>query len=81
LKKFFRVIVFLLLLFGCKSSTGPTTPEAVFVDTGDNPRDVGVNPTTNKIYVANWGSDNVTVIDGETNGTVTVAVGDYPQAI
>ena len=29
-----------------------------------NPRAVAVNPVTNKIYVANNGSDNVTVIDG-----------------
>ena len=34
-----------------------------------------MNPVTNKIYVANCGSDNVTVIDGATNVTTTVAVG------
>ena len=32
-----------------------------------------VNPTTNKIYVANRNSNNVTVIDGSTNATTTVA--------
>jgi YVTN family beta-propeller protein len=31
-----------------------------------------VNPATNKIYVANWGSANLTVIDGATNSTVLV---------
>ncbi len=30
---------------------------------------------TNKIYVANRGSNNVTVIDGATNATTTVAAG------
>jgi YVTN family beta-propeller protein len=37
-----------------------------------------VNPVTNKIYVANQGSANVTVIDGATNGTTTVAAGSTP---
>ena len=34
---------------------------------------MAVNPVTNKIYVANVGSNNVTVIDGATNATTTVA--------
>jgi DNA-binding beta-propeller fold protein YncE len=29
-----------------------------------NPSAVAVNSATNKIYVANWSSNNVTVIDG-----------------
>ena len=37
-----------------------------------------MNPVTNKIYVANECSDNVTVIDGATNATTTVAVGISP---
>ena len=36
------------------------------------PYAVAVNPVTNKIYVANGGSGNVTVIDGATNTTTTV---------
>ena len=39
---------------------------------------MAVNPVTNKIYVANHGSDNVTVIDGATNDTTTVAAGIGP---
>ena len=43
---------------------------------------VAVNSATNKIYVANSGSNNVTVIDGATNTvTDTVTVGTAPQAI
>ena len=34
---------------------------------------MAVNPVTNKIYVANYDSDNVTVIDGATNDTTTGA--------
>jgi YVTN family beta-propeller protein len=40
-----------------------------------------VNPVTNKIYVANSGSDNVTVIDGIDNSTTDVAVRDSPCAL
>ena len=81
LKKFLRVIAFFLLFFGCKILTGPTTPEVVFINTGDGPSDVCVNIVTNKIYVANSISANVSVIDGETNNTTTVAIGDNPMAI
>ncbi len=36
---------------------------------------------TNKIYVANSGSNNVTVIDGVTNSTATVSTGDSPMSV
>lgn len=42
---------------------------------------IALNPVTNKIYVANYASNTVTVIDGTTNTTTTVAVGTYPLAI
>jgi YVTN family beta-propeller protein len=42
---------------------------------------VAVNPVTDKIYVANSGSNNVTVIAGATNATTTVAVGRTPIAL
>ena len=42
------------------------------------PSAVAVNPVTNKIYVANYGSNNVTVIDGATNDTTLVAAGTRP---
>ena len=51
------------------------------VPAGTVPVAVAVNPVTNKIYVANSGSDNVTVIDGATNATTTVAAGTWPQAV
>ena len=34
------------------------------VAVGISPQAAAVNPVTNKIYVANFGSNNVTVIDG-----------------
>jgi YVTN family beta-propeller protein len=51
------------------------------VVTGTNPYAVAVNPTTNKIYVANYGSASVTVVDGATNTTVVVATGTNPYAV
>jgi YVTN family beta-propeller protein len=43
------------------------------VRVGDGPRAVAVNSATNKIYVVNGGSDNLTVIDGLTNQTKTIS--------
>jgi YVTN family beta-propeller protein len=37
------------------------------------PNGIAVNLVSNKIYVANYSSNNVTVIDGATNKTTTVA--------
>jgi YVTN family beta-propeller protein len=48
---------------------------------GSGPIAVAVNPVTNKIYVANQSSNNVTVIDGFTNITNTVAAGSQPAAV
>ena len=51
------------------------------VSVGTSPGAMAVNPVTNKIYVANYGSGTVTVIDGATNTTTTVTVGDRPTAV
>ena len=51
------------------------------VAAGSSPLAVAVNPVTNKIYVANEDSDNVTVIDGSDNSTSTVAAGTSPYAV
>ncbi|MDY6794551.1 MAG: DUF5719 family protein [Actinomycetota bacterium] len=52
------------------------------VNVGSNPWSVGVNPTTNKIYVANAGSNTVSVIDGSTDTvSTTVGVGWSPQGV
>ena len=41
---------------------------------------MAVNPVTNTIYVANYSSDNVTVIDGATaTVTATSASGPIPM--
>jgi YVTN family beta-propeller protein len=48
---------------------------------GNNPYALAVNPATNRIYIANSASNNVTVIDGTTNATTTVSVGTAPAAV
>jgi YVTN family beta-propeller protein len=46
------------------------------------PWSVAVNPATNKIYVANNGENNVSIIDGNTNTvTATVDAGTNPYAL
>jgi DNA-binding beta-propeller fold protein YncE len=54
--------VSLVLLAGNASAQRVTTT----VSTGFVPISIGVNPVTNKAYVANHNSNNVTVIDGIT---------------
>ena len=61
----------------------PAQAETVLppINTGTEPFAMAVNPVTNKVYVANQDSDNVTVIDGATNHTTTVAAGIEPYAV
>jgi len=41
------------------------------IPVGSGPSDVAVNPNTDRIYVANSGSDTLSVIDGATNSVLT----------
>lgn len=72
---FFAILQSLLAAAGARAQTVTAT-----VPSGSNPIGVAVNLVTNKIYVANYLSDNVTVIDGATNTTTTVAAGTGPVA-
>jgi YVTN family beta-propeller protein len=52
------------------------------VKTGAIPCAVAINPTTNMIYVANYGGNSVTVISGTTSTPLTtISVGVRPEAI
>jgi YVTN family beta-propeller protein len=68
------------LVLGVTAPAAAATPTAQ-VPTGTTPWAVAVNPVTDKIYVANQGSNNVTVIDGATNTTTTVTTGTTPTAV
>ncbi len=74
-----------LLLTLCCAGMGSLSAQAQNVTTtvivGHNPYSVAVNPVTNKIYVANDSSNNVTVIDGATNSPTTVIVGTSPSSV
>ena len=69
----------LLMLSGAGALLAQTVTATLGV--GSQPYAVAVNPVTNKIYVANMNSNNVTVIDGASNTTTTVSVGSGPQAV
>src|SRR5205814_1107577 len=51
------------------------------VSTCTGPNAIAVNAVSNKIYVANFNSNNVTVINGTDNSTATVGVGTGPVAV
>src|SRR5271156_6005369 len=51
-------------------------PQTVFA--GQFPNAVAVNPVTNKIYIANSGSNNVTVVDGASNTFTTISDTTHP---
>jgi hypothetical protein len=58
---------------------GPTNSVTTIIDPkAKNPGGLAIDPATDKIYVANIGSSNVTVIDGsKTPSEFTVSVIDY----
>ncbi|HZP23895.1 MAG TPA: YncE family protein [Terriglobales bacterium] len=68
-----------LLLAGSVFSVAQTL--LTTVSAGTYPVAVAVNAVTNKVYVANQNSSNVTVIDGATNNTATVLTGAGPMAL
>jgi hypothetical protein len=49
------------------------------IPVGITPYTIAINPVTNKISVANRNSASVTIIDGGTNVTTTLAVGMQPK--
>ena len=81
-----RLVWVVSLAFGLLILPAPLVPRAAAdtatatVTAGTGPFAVAVNPVTNKIYVANYSSGNVTVIDGTDNSTATVAAGTNPYA-
>ena len=74
------LLVVSLVLMGAAGTLMAQTVVAT-VTVGIDPWDVGVNPTTNKVYVANFNSSNVSVIDGPTNDVVNVGVVPSPSRV
>ena len=73
------VLAFLVLLTASLPVAAQTLVTTVTV--GTYPIAIAANPTTNKIYVANQNSNNVTVINGATYNTNTVLTGSAPDAV
>src|ERR1051325_2635070 len=73
----------LLMLFVCstKQSAQSGTFTTANVAVGLGPTALAVNPLTNKIYVANGDSGDVTVINGTDDSTTTVTAGTFPNHI
>src|SRR5262249_51698860 len=69
------------VLLGLASLLAQAQTITTTVGTGATPSAVAINPVTNKIYVANMHSNNVTVIDGASNTATTVNVGQAPTAL
>lgn len=64
-------------------SPSTVAPEVIAtIPVGMCPTSVGVNPETNRIYVTNYDSGDVSVIDGTTNSVIaTIPVGTYPWGL
>ncbi len=71
-----RLVLISCFAIGVRGQTVTTT-----VSAGSGPRSAALNPVTNRIYVPNAGSNNVTMIDGATNSTTTVTVGTAPGGL
>ena len=58
----------------------PATTQTVIgtVHVGYHPQFLAINRTTNTIYVSNQTDNTVTLINGNTNGTLTVPIGSAP---
>ena len=64
--------LFLLVLLLIFSGIAQSQAVIATVPAGSEPWAVAVNTVTNKIYVTNLRSSNITVIDGATNSTATI---------
>ena len=51
-----------------------------YIQIGNKPIDLDVNPKTNKVYVANYDSDTLSVINS-TNGVEEIPVGNKPISV
>jgi YVTN family beta-propeller protein len=51
------------------------------LDVGETPEGISYDPVNNRVLVANWGENSVTIIDVITDKVInTINVGDKPRA-
>lgn len=75
-----RFLATAALALGAVLAAPPASAQAT-VPAGLQPAAIAVNAATNRIYVADEGSNSVTVIDGASHATSTIPVGPRPQFI
>ncbi len=79
-----RLVISALLLLAAFLPAGVALGQTVIatIPVGNNPQSVAVNALTNRIYVANRDSNDVSVIDGNSNTIVaTIPVGSNPAGV
>jgi YVTN family beta-propeller protein len=69
----------LAIIFAAGGASGQSVTATVAA--GAQPQSAAINAVTNKIYVANFKGNSVTVIDGATNTPITVAAGSGPGEV
>src|SRR3972149_7042684 len=81
------VLLLLFALSGVGVSIHPSSAAAAptvisTISVGSKPYGVGVNSSTNRIYVSHYNSNTVSVIDGATNTvSSTISVGSHPFGV
>lgn len=74
--------VYFLAIFLCICVFPAYSLEFLSVKVGESPWAISINPSTNKIYVTNFGNDSVSVIDGKTDTVIrNITVGENPDGV
>jgi len=68
-------------LLGVAWSAAHALSVVATIPVGDSPRGVAVNPLTNRIYVANYASRDVSVVDGATDSVIAMVGVDYSPRV
>jgi YVTN family beta-propeller protein len=68
-----------LLVAAAALVTSPARGQSITTTVPDDnqPHGIAINPVTNKIYFADYGSGTLTVVDGATNAVSTVSYGGF----
>jgi len=72
----------ILTWFAVRLASSALATSTISIPVGTVPKFVAVNQVTNRVYVSNLLSNNVSVIDGSTNQVIaTVPVGNSPEVL
>jgi YVTN family beta-propeller protein len=71
----------LILMAAVAAGTAYPQASIATLPSGQGPYAAAVNPVTNRIYIANYTGNSVTVIDGSNHTTATVSAGIAPASV